>query len=210
MKALLSTVDHLVYATSDLQDAIRRLEALLGVTAAIGGQHAKWRTQNALISLGPRTYLEIMGPDNSAPDPLRLRPFGIEGLKTPRLVTWVAHYDDLQEIITVAGKEGLDLGEIQPGSRIRPDGSTLRWKMTDLTKDRKAGAIPYFIDWGDTSHPAASAPSGCKLRELKVFHPEAETIRYLLSKLGLDQNVERGPVSFEATILSPKGEIVLT
>jgi hypothetical protein len=82
--------------------------------------------------------------------------------------------------------------------------------MADLTKDRKGGAIPYFIDWGDTPYPAASAPSGCELQDLKVSHPDAERIRYLLSKLGIDQKVEKGPAALEATILSPKGQIVLT
>jgi len=210
MKASLPTIDHLVYASSDLQDAIRRLEALLGVAAAIGGQHPKWRTQNALISLGPQTYLEIMGPDNSPPDPQSPRPFVLDELATPRLITWVVRGDDLEETVAIARREGLDLGEIQPGSRTKPDGSVLRWKMTDLTKDRKGGAIPYFIDWGHTPHPAASAPAGCRLQELTIFHPEAERISYLLSKLGITQKVEKGPLALEATILSPKGHIVLT
>ena len=113
------------------------------------------------------------------------------------------------ETIAIAGREGLDLGEIQMGSRTKPDGSVLRWKMTNPTKDREEGAVPYFIDWGDAPHPAVSAPAGCVLQKLNVFHPEAERVTYLLLKLGINQKVEKGPVALEATILSPKGRIIL-
>src|SRR5262245_37287646 len=83
--ALLRTVDHLVYATPDLAVGIRRIETLLGVQATPGGQHPGEGTRNALVALGPTSYLEIIGPDSEQPTPAGPRKFGIDDLKEPRL-----------------------------------------------------------------------------------------------------------------------------
>jgi len=209
MKPLLSILDHLVYVTPDVDSTIERLEQLLSVRAAIGGQHPGWGTRNALLSLGPTAYLEIMGPDPSQPEPKQPRPFGMDTMSRPRLVTWVARTDDIQSVIDKAKRQELDLGDPQEKSRTKPDGSVLKWTMTDLRKNRKDGAIPYFINWGDSGHPAENSPKGCRLIKLEVFHPDAKRVNELLRKLGIDLQVGLGSFALRATIKSPKGQIVL-
>ena len=165
--------------------------------------------KSALLSLGPKVYLEIMGPDRSQPESPQPRPFGMDTMVKPRLATWVARTDDVQSIIDTARQHKLDLGELQAGSRQRPDGSTLKWKMTDLTKDREGGIVPYFIDWGDSPHPAESSPKGCRLTALEGFHPDAGKINEIFRDLGLDFQAQHGIVAFRATIESPRGRMVL-
>ena len=46
------SVDHLVYAVSDLDAGIVQIERLIGVRAAQGAKHPGRGTHNALISLG--------------------------------------------------------------------------------------------------------------------------------------------------------------
>lgn len=209
MIPLLSNLDHLVYATPDLDATIERLEQLFSVRAAIGGQHPGWGTKNALLSLGPKAYLEIMGPDPTQPEPKQPRPFGMDTMSKPRLMTWVARTDDIQSVIDKAKRQKLDLGQLQEKSRKKPDGSILKWTMTDLRKNRKDGTIPYFINWGDSEHPAENSPKGCRLIKLEVFHPDAKRVNELLKDLGIDLKVGHGSVALKATIESPKGQIVL-
>jgi hypothetical protein len=209
MTPLLEILDHLVYAAPDLDAAIEQVEQLLGVRAGIGGQHPGWGTKNALLSLGPMAYLEIMGPDPGQPEPKQPRPFGLDSMSKPRLVSWVARTDDIQSVIDKAKRQALDLGGLLEKSRRRPDGSELKWTMTDLTTNRMDRMIPYFINWGDSAHPAESSPKGCELIKLELFHPEAKRANELLKHLDLDIRAEPGPVALKATIESPKGQAVL-
>ena len=55
-------VDHIIVGTSDLEAGVEELEALTGVQAVIGGEHPGRGTRNALISLGPGHYLELLAP----------------------------------------------------------------------------------------------------------------------------------------------------
>jgi len=209
MIPLLSILDHLVYAAPDLDEAVERVEQLLGVRAAIGGQHPGWGTKNALLSLGSKAYLEIMGPDPGQPEPKQPRPFGMDTMTKPSLVSWVVRADDLQSVIDKAKRQKLDLGELQEKSRKKPDGSVLKWTMTDLRKSRMDGTIPYFINWGASIHPAENSPKGCKLIKLELFHPDANRVNELLRNLGIDLQARLGSIALKATIESSKGQIVL-
>jgi hypothetical protein len=207
---VLARVDHLVYATPDLEYGIQTIEKLTGIRATAGGQHPGLGTRNALIALGPSTYLEIIGPDPEQAKPDGPRRFGIDDLKAPRLLTWVAKGTDLGPYVSRARAGGVGLGDVISGSRKRPDGVVLSWRYTDpnvIVEDR---LVPYFIDWGTSPHPAATAAPGLSLRGLRAEHPDPERMVRIFQRLGLDLPVRRGTKpSLIATIDSPKGRIEL-
>jgi hypothetical protein len=124
------SVDHLVYATPDLKFGIDAVEKLLGVRATPGGQHPGAGTRNALVALGPASYLEIIGPDPEQPSHVGPRRFGIDGLKAPRLAAWAAKGQDLGRLAAGAARRGVSLGPVGSGSRKRPDGVLLSWRFT--------------------------------------------------------------------------------
>ena len=207
---LLATVDHLVYATPDLQMGIDRIERALGVQATPGGQHPGRGTRNALLSLGPDTYLEIIGPDPEQPNPAQPRPFGIDALKEPQLVRWAAKGRNLEQFAGDVGRGGVTLGEVIAGSRRRADGVVLSWRYTDPRTVVAGGIVPFFIDWGQTPHPASTAAPGASLIGLRAEHPDPDQVQNALSRLGLDLRVQPGPsVALIATISSPRGRVEL-
>jgi len=207
---VLRQVDHIVYATPDLSIGIKTAEKLFGVRATPGGQHPGLGTRNALIALGPSSYLEIIGPDPDQPKPAGPRRFGIDDLKASRLLTWVAKGKSLEKFAADAVAHGVDLGAVIPGSRKRPDGVVLSWTYTDPQTVLADRLIPYLIDWGSSPHPSATAAKGVTLVGLRAEHPDAEKVQKMLKQLGLDLPVTRGPKPvLIATFDSPKGRVEL-
>jgi hypothetical protein len=208
--AWLSTVDHLVYATPDLTRGIEAIEATLGVRATPGGQHPGLGTRNALVALGPSSYLEIIGPDPEQPKPAGPRRFGLDDLKAPTLLTWVAKGTGLEAFADRARRGGVPLGPVISGSRQRPDGVVLSWRYTDPDVVIADRLIPYFIDWGSSPHPSTTAAKGATLVTLSAEHPDAERVRAMLGQLGIGLSVRPGPKpTLIATIDSPKGRVTL-
>jgi hypothetical protein len=207
---LLARVDHLVYATPDLKRGVDEIGKLLGVQATPGGQHPGRGTRNALITLGPATYLEIIAPDPEQPPPKTPRPFGIDGLKESRLVAWAAKGVDLDRLREEAARKGAPLGEVMSGSRRRPDGILLSWRYTDPRTVLADGLVPFFIDWGQSPHPAHTAASGASLIALRAEHPDAPRVQRLLRELGLVLPVRSGAKpAIVAIIDSPRGRVEL-
>ncbi len=184
-------VDHLVLATPDLERSINDVDNLLGVRATLGGRHPGRGTRNALVSLGDDVYLEIVAPDPEQPNPAQPRAFGLDGLTEPRLTAWAAKSDDVEAIHARAESNGIHLGSVQRGSRQRPDGIMLSWRYTDPATVLCDGLIPFFIDWGDSPHPAATAPRAGRLLAFRAEHPDADAVQRQLQLLGVHLEVAR-------------------
>ena len=206
----MSIVDHLVYATPDLTRGIEELEQLLGVRATAGGQHPGLGTRNALIALGPDVYLEIVGPDPAQQTPSAPRWFGIDELEQSRLVTWAAKGKGLEHLRAQAVKAGIPLGAVAHGTRRRPDGVELSWELTDPRTSVANGIVPFYIDWGQSPHPAQSAAKGASLIGLRAEHPDAPRVHHMLQELGLPVAVRSAAhVALVATIDCPRGRVEL-
>ena len=203
-------VDHLVFATPNLQAGIDAIEKLLGVRATPGGEHPGRGTRNALVALGHDAYIEIIGPDPQQRGPAQPRPFGIDQLTSPRLVTWSARESDLAGLSKRAAQAGVQLGDLAAGSRRRPDGVLLSWNYTDPRTVVADGIVPFFIDWGKTPHPAASAVQGGALVDLVAEHPAPDGVAKALRAVGLNLAVRSGQhPALRATIDTARGPVEL-
>jgi Glyoxalase-like domain len=203
-----SDLDHILLGVSDLDHGIAWVEKHTGVRAQFGGVHPGRGTRNALLSLGPRRYLEIIAPDPQ--QPITAMSKDLVEIREPRLFNWAAHTDDIAAAAKRAMAAGFKIDGPADGSRARPDGKILRWKACRLQDDR-GGLLPFFIEWsGESLHPAADAPSGCVLKRFFLESPSAAELAGQCHALGLEVAVERAErPALRVVLNSPKGEIEL-
>jgi hypothetical protein len=192
-KLIPAPVDHLVYATPDLDRGMREVEDLLGIRATAGGRHPGRGTRNALLALGDGVYLEIIAPDPDQPPPPSPRWFGIDTLTSSRLTAWAARSGDVDGLHDRALRLGIALGDVHAGSRRQPDGVELSWRFTDPGRVVADGIVPFFIDWGQSPHPSRSAAKGATLVELRAEHPRDRDIEWMFQILGIQIPVGAAP-----------------
>ncbi|HEY8685638.1 MAG TPA: VOC family protein [Chloroflexota bacterium] len=203
-------IDHLVYATPDLEASARDFGGRLGVSPAPGGQHVGRGTRNYLLSLGASSYLELIGPDLEQPEFSGVRSMGLDTLDGPRLAAWAIHVPDMELAVDQARKRGYDPGPAHSMSRRQSDGQILNWKLTDVPGDVVPFLLPFLIDWGDSLHPSQTAPKGARMLEFRIESPDPEKILNSLESLGIRVPVERGErPRLVATIEGPDGTVRL-
>ncbi|MDC0773708.1 VOC family protein [Streptomyces sp. HD] len=207
MNAIPALLDHLVLATPDLAATVADFARRTGVTPAPGGTHVGLGTRNHLVSLGGTRYLEIIGPDPEQSTPGQPRPFDVDGVTAPRTVTWAISPPDLDAAIENARAQGYDPGSAQEMSRRRPDGTLLKWRLTDGDDAHPSGLVPFLIDWGTSLHPTASGLPTTPLLALSATAPDPAGIRPLLASLGTSLDLTTGPVGMSFTVDTPRGPV---
>jgi hypothetical protein len=209
-RAPLPPVDHLVWGGLSLEQEIQRLESWTGIRAAPSGRHPGEGTRNALMRVGDGMYLELIGPDPTQPPPPRARWLGLDALSGPRLITWAAKCPDLDQRASAARAAGVEVGELRRGERELNGGQVLSWRLTYPNLRLGDGLVPFLIDWGQSRHPADTAPGGVQLLDLRAEHPDPAAVLGALRHLGLELRVEAGPApALIATLETPRGRVEL-
>lgn len=206
----LPPIDHLVWGGPDLEAEIERLERWTGVRAAPGGRHPGEGTRNALLRLGADRYLELIGPDPTQPTPSQPRWFGLDAVAEPRLLAWAAKASGLDQRATAARAAGVPLGAVREGRRELSGGPALSWQLTYPDVRLGSGLVPFLIDWGDSPHPARTAPGEIRLVDLRAEHPDPAAVLDQLRRLGLELQVATGPAAALIAVLdTPRGRVEL-
>ena len=210
----IAALDHLLIGAPALDLGIKWLFDRTGVRAALGGSHPGLGTWNALASLGPQQYVEIIAPD---PEQSGVETFYIPGLRNfeaPRVTSWAARTMGIRTRFPARTPLGFSCDRPREGSRVRLDGSRLEWALAfplQIDHGRFDGLLPFLIDWQDTTtHPGAATPPGLSLRSFSLHHPNAEALRAALRALDLDAQVEPAKhPSIRAVLDTPQGIITV-
>lgn len=185
--------DHLVYAVPDLHAANDALAAGLGLRPMYGGEHAAdYGTCNSLLSLGPRSYLEVLAPVAAAGAARPPFAKGVAALSEGDVISFAVATTDLPAMQARAQAAGLGVRPGKANSRVTPHGHTLRWQGLYLDHDLYRGLVPFCIDWMDSLHPSTTAPAGLGVQEFFVVHPQPEGLRTIYAALDLDIPVHAG------------------
>jgi len=213
MPSVPANLDHILLGAADLDHGIAWMEERSGVRAIFGGVHPGRGTRNALLSLGPGRYLEIIAPDPQQASATSGNDMAnrLRAIREPRLIGWAAHTDDLASLVQKAAAAGIAIENPRDGSRVRPDGKTLQWRSFALKKDFD-GVLPFFIEWNRNSiHPSQDAPSGCTLQHFSIESPAMEDVRLVVGKLGLEVELRPAKTPFlRARIIGKRGAFEIT
>jgi len=204
-------LDHILLGCSDLQRGIDFMEKHTGVCGQFGGVHPGRGTQNALLSLGERRYLEIIAPDPAQLDAKNPLVSELRSLKEPQLVGWAAHPGNVAAFAEKLRARGVEFHGPTPGSRKRPDGRLLQWQTLGLADDAN-GLLPFFIEWApDSPHPSSDAPKGCTLLNFAAEVPDPAKLSARLNLLGLDLLIRKADrPALRASLSGPSGPLDLS
>lgn len=210
----LLALDHLLIGAATLESGIAWLEERTGVRAVPGGAHPGLGTWNALASLGPRQYVEIIAPDPGQPGVETFYVPGLRAFPAPRIATWAAEGVDLTARFSSAIPRGLSCGPVRLGARVRPDGTRLAWTLAfprHIEQGTFGGALPFFIEWESPAHhPGLSTPPGLTLRSLSFEHPEPAALGAALQSLDLRGEIAGAPEPrIVVTLATPRGVVTL-
>jgi catechol 2,3-dioxygenase-like lactoylglutathione lyase family enzyme len=139
-------IDHVIYATADLDAAAARVEAVLGVAVRGGGRHDRIGTHNRIVPLGGG-YLELLAVADAGEAArselgraVQARIAAGEGL-----MGWAVAVDD---VAPVAGRLGTEI------STIRRSGLTAQ--LTGVAEAMREPFLPFFI----ARDPGVANPAG--------------------------------------------------
>ncbi|SMB90527.1 VOC family protein [Deinococcus hopiensis] len=203
-----SALDHLVIAARTLEEGRTWLEGRLGVPLQRGGEHRTFGTHNALLSLGPGAYLEVIAINSSTPAPQRPRWFGLDTPEMrrrleggPALTHWVARLSTLA---------GLDLAPFGEALDLTRDEN--RWTLTVPVDGSLPveGVQPSLIVWHTPPPPTRLPDAGVRLVRLTLGTPEPDALRGLLDRLNIkgEVEVEEGPHPELSALLETPGGLV--
>lgn len=205
-KSAQARIDHVILGAADLDQAVEAFERLTGVRPVYGGKHPTG-THNALVSLGDRTYLEIIAVQPGATSKTPFLP-DLSGFDKPTPIGWAVSADDGEALRSSLAAAGFPLSGPNAGSRTTPSGATLRWQTFGLTREFEEA--PFFILWSpETPHPSTTSPSGCTLQRWAVAGPRFDEIELLRKTLALPVETARSQTAaFSLALDCPKGRIL--
>ncbi|MEM8526612.1 MAG: VOC family protein [Bacteroidota bacterium] len=207
---MVQKLDHIVYAVPDLEATMNWFEEQTGVRPVFGGYHTTQGTKNALLKLGDQCYLEFLAADekNTAITPPRW--MGIDLIAQSRITRWAVQSTDLQKDSKILKSYDSKMGNTAGGQRKMTNGKLLTWELTMPLAEPEVEILPFLIDWQRSeSHPTDSLEQHCHLVELKLTHPNPDSLQEVLGQLNLNINISKGAVNINAVIQSPKGLLVL-
>jgi hypothetical protein len=146
-----------------------------------------------------------------APDPQQLSVNSqtvrrLRELRSPTIIGWAVGTHELDRLKAKADAAAWK-ATVTSGSRQRPDGRTLHWRVLNL--DGPPPLFPFFIEWSaDSPHPSTDAPPVGTAEQLVFETPDPEQLRKALIIFEIAASIREGPVPrIRLTLATKKGRL---
>jgi hypothetical protein len=199
-------LDHILLAVRDLDSAAQYLGSEHGLTSYVGGSHPGWGTANRIVPLGS-SYLELIAVVDdrvaAASDVGRWVADGASDRGAP--IGWAVRPHDLD---ATARRLGLTAHD---GSRERPDGVLLRWRMAGIERALREPHLPFFIEWKDhaTTYPGLELALDARIVSI-AMEGDSARLEEWLGAHALPIEVRPGQAGVTTVVVAtPTDEIVL-
>ena len=140
---MISSVDHLIIAVNDLDQATENYKKILGISPCWKGKHDELGIRNVLFNL-ENTYLELISPHEDGPGTDFIRPL-IE--QKGDHLAGIALGTDNVELVKENLAKNIDGVEITPGQSINDiDGKKRKWKNIFLPNILSRNLFVFIIE----------------------------------------------------------------
>ena len=160
---MISSVDHIIIAVKDLDQAINDYEKVLGIAPCWKGKHTELGTKNALFNF-ENTYLELLSPCDAGPGTEFINSLLAEkGDHLAGIVLGTQNIEHAKESLKKSGHEvGVTLGEAVNEA----DGQIRRWKNIFLPANLSKELFIFIIEHTKGSLPKHENQDSSKVKKL--------------------------------------------
>ena len=160
---MISSVDHLIIAVKDLDQATSDYEKILGLTPFWKGKHNELGTRNALFNF-QNTYLELLSPNDAGPGTEFINSLLKD--KGDHLAGIVLGTQNIEHTKEVLDKNGHQV-EIGSGEAVNDkDGKIRRWKNIFLPGALSRELFIFIIEHTEGSLPKPENQDPSKVKKL--------------------------------------------
>jgi len=193
-------LDHVLIAVPDLDGGARFVCERYGLASVEGGRHPDWGTANRIVPVGD-AYLEliaIVDRDRALGNTFGRWVAGVpDGLLQP--LGWAVRTTSID---TVAQRLGL---VVHSGSRTRPDGRVLEWRLAGVERAASDHALPFFIQWAPgTPHPSnvvsTPVPATVSVCDIEL-RGDADELKAWLGDQSLPVVIRPGPSAVTCVVV---------
>ncbi|WP_102029334.1 VOC family protein [Salirhabdus sp. Marseille-P4669] len=151
--------DHLVIYSSNIQDSIEAFQKEYNQFVLPGGHHENWGTYNYIAYMHNNSYIEWLGIEDikraeASDNPLIQQTANAYYSNLEGPIQFAFRTTDMDRFIHYYQNQRIKFNGPYPGSRKRPDGSIMKWRMLFPVDDSFDGILPFLIEWeGDGNRP---------------------------------------------------------